>query len=339
MNGAWRRTRIVLAVLLTSALALGLSLALPGCGSKYQGTASLRAGVEKDLNELSPYYVARGQGYFTSDGLKIDQSFYTAGALAIPDLVAGKVDVAFASDYATVSKIFNNNNKLRVLASVSLTNINTFVGLRNHGISKPADLRGKTIAVSRGTAGEYGLGRFLANNDIPLSQVQIINTAPDQVPAALASGRIDAAVTWTPFLFEIEKQQGSNLIEWPETSVPDWYFLAVSTTDAIARKRDALVRLLDGLNRAEALINGSPAKAKATVAGQTTLPVSYISTKWKTSIFRLALPQELVTAMEQEARWEIDNGLTQTTAVPDYLDYMDASILKAVDPAAVEIYR
>ena len=146
-------------------------------------------------------------------------------------------------------------------------------------------------------------------------------------------------MTWTPFLFEIEKQQGSNLIKWPETSVPDWYFLAVSTTDAIARKRDALVRLLDGLNRAEALINGSPAKAKATVAGQTTLPVSYISTKWKTSIFRLALPQELVTAMEQEARWEIDNGLTQTTAVPDYLDYMDASILMAVDPAAVDIYR
>lgn len=41
--------------------------------------------------------------------------------------------------------------------------------------------------------------------------------------------------------------------------------------------------------------------------------------------------------MEDQARWMIQNRLTEQTKVPDYLDYIDPGPLLKVDPKAVRI--
>ena len=49
--------------------------------------------------------------------------------------------------------------------------------------------------------------------------------------------------------------------------------------------------------------------------------------------------QALILAMEDEARWRIENKLTDKTTVPDYLDFMYIDALEVVNPGAVTVIR
>jgi NitT/TauT family transport system substrate-binding protein len=44
-------------------------------------------------------------------------------------------------------------------------------------------------------------------------------------------------------------------------------------------------------------------------------------------------------AFEDQARWRIDNNLTDATRVPNYLDYIYLDALEKVKPEAIGIIR
>jgi NitT/TauT family transport system substrate-binding protein len=53
----------------------------------------------------------------------------------------------------------------------------------------------------------------------------------------------------------------------------------------------------------------------------------------------VTLPQALIIAMEDEARWRIENKLTDKTTVPNYLNFLYLDGLEAVSPEAVTVIR
>jgi hypothetical protein len=53
--------------------------------------------------------------------------------------------------------------------------------------------------------------------------------------------------------------------------------------------------------------------------------------------YELALDQNLLLTMEDEARWLIQNRLTDRTQVPNYLDYIYPEALREVNPKAVRM--
>src|SRR5579859_3747041 len=59
--------------------------------------------------------IAKEKGYFTDNGLNADVKEYESGPPAVADLLAGKVDFAFASDNAGVQAIFTHP-QLRIIA-------------------------------------------------------------------------------------------------------------------------------------------------------------------------------------------------------------------------------
>jgi NitT/TauT family transport system substrate-binding protein len=60
---------------------------------------------------------------------------------------------------------------------------------------------------------------------------------------------------------------------------------------------------------------------------------------WPRYQLALSLEQSLITAMEDEARWMINNNLTGEKQIPDFVNYIYIDGLKAVKPEAVNIIR
>ena len=60
---------------------------------------------------------------------------------------------------------------------------------------------------------------------------------------------------------------------------------------------------------------------------------------WPKNDFTTSLPQSLIVAMDDEARWRIANGLTFKIVVPNYLDYIYLDGLETLKPKAVTIIR
>lgn len=100
---------------------------------------------------------------------------------------------------------------------VSVTQVNAQIGAAEALVAKSAkrvkELRGKTIAVPFSSTSHYSLLNALHNAGlIPKHDVTITNVSPDNLPAAWASSKIDAAYVWEPALSAI-KGGGNTIID------------------------------------------------------------------------------------------------------------------------------
>ncbi len=74
-----------------------------------------------------------------------------------------------------------------------------------------ATLRGKRIGVSIGSINHLYLIGLLQELQIPVGEVEVVNTAPPDMPVALQTSGIDAAIVWDPWPITIEQQvEGSE---------------------------------------------------------------------------------------------------------------------------------
>ena len=108
-------------------------------------------------------YVAQQQGYFTENGLNITISDYATGTVAVDALTHGAVDIAGSSEYVVAFNAVQNQN-ISIIASLGEAQIVDLIASRDSGISKPADLRGKTVATAKSTVAEFDLGQLFSGN-------------------------------------------------------------------------------------------------------------------------------------------------------------------------------
>jgi NitT/TauT family transport system substrate-binding protein len=280
--------------------------------------------------------VAMIQGYFVMNGLDVTIKRYAAGRLAAEALLAGEVDISTTADFAFVTLAFNNSN-LRVLATFDEQINIAVIARRDHGIGQPSDLQGKRIGVSKGTSAEFFLGQFLVMNGISLRDVEVVNVAPSGLVDAISNGVIDAVIAWQPYVYQMEGLLKSNAVRWSAQGGLRYYALLLSKTEWIETHRSTIERFLRAVVQAEQFVKSNDEQARRIVALQFGYDASYVDSVWKDHKFVVTLPQSLLLLMESEARWRIENRLTDKTKVPNYLEFIYFDGLEAVNPDAVTI--
>lgn len=330
------RVRVVLGVV--AAVTLALLIAQPAVlmgwvspGDKEPLRLRLAA-YEGDVGALE--WIALEQGFYERVGLKAEVRGYVSGKEAMDALRSGQADVATASDYVFVTGSFNDPD-LRTLASISHYRNKGVVGRRDHGIEHPADLKGKKIGLTSPSGAEYTLYVFLALNGLSDKDVTIVNLPPQGIVEALKSGTIDAGITWQPHVQTLQSVLGDNGVTF-EGSVFDVYLLLATRQDLLAGNRTGIKRLLHALTLADDWVRGNPVAAKALVARRFGLDPAVVERQWPNMGFGLNLPQELLVAMDGEARWLAARGKGQT--IPDYTGFIAADPLREVDASAVTLF-
>ena len=284
-------------------------------------------------------WIAESQDYFSDNGLEVTiQDEYETGIAPMRDALDGKVDIATGAEFVLVSVSFDTSN-LKALTTIDLADAIELVARKDHGIARPSDLRGKRIAVPKETQAEFFLGRFLTFNNLSLDDVEIVDMSPTELVDAIVAGTIDAAMIWEPNVFTISTRVGNNLVTFPGQSGRDFYFLMVTTDEVVTARPEAIERFLKALVAAEKFVINSPEKAKDIITEWLEVEEDYVASVWPKNDFTTSLPQSLIVAMDDEARWRIANGLTFKIVVPNYLDYIYLDGLETLKPKAVTIIR
>ncbi|WP_416668919.1 aliphatic sulfonate ABC transporter substrate-binding protein [Egbenema bharatensis] len=78
----------------------------------------------------------------------------------------------------------------------------------NSSIQSPADLRGKKVALQRGSSAHYLLLRVLEEAGIPVNEVEVVSLSPADARGAFEQGSVDAWSIWDPFL-AVAQQEGN----------------------------------------------------------------------------------------------------------------------------------
>ncbi|MBV8156423.1 MAG: sulfonate ABC transporter substrate-binding protein [Dyella sp.] len=83
---------------------------------------------------------------------------------------------------------------------------------KNSAIKSVADLRGKRVALNKGSNVHYLLVRQLERAGVAYSEIQPVYLPPADARAAFERGAVDAWVIWDPFLAAAEKQLEARVL-------------------------------------------------------------------------------------------------------------------------------
>lgn len=305
---------------------------------KYTGAVEdLRLGVSKNAPQLSSLiYIAENQGFFTDNKLHIIFTVDANSTVSRKNVAEGAADLGTTSDFGFVSDNSTLKN-LRILSVISNTKLIEIIGRRDKGITSPQDLKGKKIALTPKSYGEFFLGSFLSFNGLKLSDVTIIPTDLDKAQDAIVGGTADVVVTNDPFAYQIKQVLGQNMIDLPSQPERNNNLLLVSSTEAIQAKTGAIQRFLAALLQAEKFIEKNPEESKRIIGEQFKLDTNLLDETWPKNTFRLSLEQALIVEMEDETRWSVENTLIKEDQVPNYLNFIYFDALEKVKPEAVTI--
>ncbi|HEU0295095.1 MAG TPA: ABC transporter substrate-binding protein [Anaerolineales bacterium] len=293
--------------------------------------------VPTEINAL--LYIAEARNSFASNGLQVIlKEEYDSGAAAAIGMLNGEADIASAAEFPMVRQIFNKKDIVNFGTIARYEN--TYMLWRtDSGIKTVEGLKGKKIGVTLQTISAFYLGRTLDLHGMNIHQVTIVDVKAADAEKALVSNEVDAVVTWEPWVNQINERMGTEVTTTAVQSSQYAYWNLVATTDWINGHPDTIKRLIDSLAQAEDYVASHQAEAKEIIGKRMNFDDAYLEMIWKRYQFSLSLDQSLITAMEDEARWMIANGLTPETEVPDFLDYIYMDALETVQPEAVNIIR
>lgn len=305
---------------------------------KYTGPVE-KITIAAYLGEFSSLvFIAQNQDYFANNGLDVTINEYDTGLGPVQAVLTGDADFATAAEFVLVSNSFNHED-LKAISTINLANAIELIARKDRGINNPADLKGKKIAISPKTQVEFFLGSFLVFSGMSLDDIEVINMKPSDVVEAMSDGTIDAAMIWGPYAYEIKSRLGDNAVTFPGQSGQDFFFLIIGDGQGIRDSPLVVERLLNALLEAEMFVHNNPVESQNIISQRANLEKDYLKAVWGNNNYILSLPQGLIIAMENEARWEIDNGLTDKAGIPNYLDFFYLDALEKVKPEAVGIIR
>ena len=312
---------------------------ISGCqqdgGGKYSGPVEkITVGVANVIS-TALFDIAAARDLFRDRGLDVKMVEYASGVMAADDLLSNKLDFATATEFVFVTKHFSRPD-VRIIASIARPEMHEVIARKDRGITEPAHLKGKRIAVTRQSSGDFFLGTFLTHHGIPAEEITFVNLPPPEMPAALASGTVDAAMTWEPITGRIKERLGPNAVYWPGQSGQAYHLIVMTRDDVIKKRPLALERLLRGLIEAERFSAGHTSEAQDILARRPGYNRTSIQSLWTRCDFRVRLDQDLLILMEDEAKWASQRNRLKRE-MPNYLEVIHWESLKKIRPEAVSI--
>ena len=190
-------------------------------------------------------YVARDQGYFA--GLDVEIVVPSDPTTVLQTVGAGR-DTFGISYHSEV--LFARAQEVPVISIAALVQhpLNSLMVLADSPIETPADLAGRSVAVTGLPADEAFLETMLAEAGLSLDDVELINVGYDLLPSVF-SGRADAVigVYWTHETILAEREgYPVRYLRVEEWGVPDYYELVLVTGESVLNDDEAMVRALLG---------------------------------------------------------------------------------------------
>ncbi|WP_416904928.1 ABC transporter substrate-binding protein [Micromonospora echinospora] len=232
------------------AVLASLALVLTGtaCGSDDDGDAGsaqkIKVGYIAGPAPGMHLLLAQERGYFAEQGLDVEAVPFQTGISLSNALTGGSVDVGVMG--AVIANFpARGQGKVFLLNNLE-ANIQQIWAAPDSGITSVADLRGKKVATTTGTAAHLLLHVALKRNGLSLDDVELVNLEMPAVANTFVTGGVPAAALWAPFDGQVRQRlPEARQIATSDQFHPDAAIAGgwVANNRFHAEHRDALVKI------------------------------------------------------------------------------------------------
>jgi NitT/TauT family transport system substrate-binding protein len=219
-------------------------------------TAPLVSGVNP-WPGYSGHYVALKKDFFKQEGVNVQEAYFQSATEGITAFLANKLDVAWVTSGDAI-QIIGKDPTAKIFYLVDYSNGSD--GIIGRGIKDPKDLKGKTIGRENLLFEEVLLRDYLAKGGLTPKDVTIKDMTAADAATAFASKKVDAAVSYEPWLTKAAKQGGGEVIFTTKGTnlISDVIVTRQKVIDARKTELQSYIRAVD---KAVKLVNTGDAEA------------------------------------------------------------------------------
>lgn len=172
---------------------------------------------------LTPLAIAKDKGWLEEElkkyNVTVVWSEFTSGPPLLEALAAKRVDLSFLGDGAALSGQSSGLPFVNVALISDGKGLNSLLVHDNSEIQTIADLKGKTIAVAKGTTSHVFLLKVLVKNGLTEKDVNLVNLQLQEGLPAFTSGKVDAWVTIEPYPIQLVLQNQARVLAGAEQGI------------------------------------------------------------------------------------------------------------------------
>lgn len=203
-------------------------------------------------NQKGPLSVLKGRGTLEKRlaplGVTVKWTEFTAGPVQLEALNVGSIDFGDVGEAPPIFAQAAGAPLVYVAATVPRPKAEAVLVPKGSAIKTVADLKGKKIALNKGSNVHYFIVKLFEKHGLPYADLNLVYLPPADARAAFEKGSVDAWVIWDPFLAAAEKSLDARILADATGVVGNrgYYF---SSLDYVARNADVLAIAVEEINK------------------------------------------------------------------------------------------
>jgi NitT/TauT family transport system substrate-binding protein len=213
--------------------------------------------------------IAERQGFFKAEGLEVEVTKFESGALAVPVLQSGRIDIAFSNTVSTLQAIEQGLDAV-VLAPGAVVrsappDTTTALIVRKGAVASLKELEGKRVAVNviNSSAWLHAVAA-LEKHGADRAKVRFTEVPFPQMNDPLLNGQLDAVVQVDPFRSALMATDKAEIMSWTyvETAPGSDITQYIALAPWIEKNRSTAVKFARAVMKGAQFANTNEAAAR-----------------------------------------------------------------------------
>jgi sulfonate transport system substrate-binding protein len=257
---------------------------------------------------------------FKKQGIGVRWVEFPAGPQMLEGLNIGSIDLAATGDAPPTFAQAAKADLVYLAHSPANPKTEAIVVPADSAIKTVADLKGKRVALNKGSDVNYLLVTALENAGLSYKDITPVYLPPADARAAFQRGAVDAWVIWDPYYAEVESNAKARLVKNAEGLVPHYTFYLASRKFADTYPETAK-QVIDELGSLSRWANSHQEEAAKILSTSTGLPQPI----WQKALARMPYGAQRMTPEVFKEQQALADKFTQIGLLPVKVDVSSAT--------------
>jgi sulfonate transport system substrate-binding protein len=300
--------------MVTLALVVSVGLAAGACHRDGGKAKTLRIAIQP-APLYGPIFVAKQQGWIEQElgpkGVSVTWTSFPSGPPENESFAAGEQDVGVMGDSpAIIARSAGQQTRVVGMSATGPSMLAVVVPTASK-IASPADLKGKKVAVVKGSYAHHLLALVLEGAHLGFGDVELVNLSHADIGTALQKGEIDAGAVWEPLLTKLVSDGTARVLQ-DGTGIKKGALVIIARQPFAEKNPELVQAVLRAYQRGNVYIRQHPAEAAELVSREVHLEAARLQKILERADFDPVLHGDDVEELKKSESFMHGVGITKT---------------------------